>query len=255
MTASEILSRYDAEIRADPPAEPGVRFERAGNIVRAVGRYNCILFSDLGGVDADAAIAAQAAFFRASGRDVEWKVYGHDRPSDLGARLSAAGFIADPQETLMAFDLAHDLSVVQLPSDIAVRRVDDARGLADLIAVNDATWARDHTSMYESYALRLRDPSLALYVAYDGSRPVAAGRLEMPQHRSFAGLWGGCTVPAYRGRGIFRAVVAARWAEALKRIYSYLNVDAAETSRPILERLGFVALTSVTGWILKAARP
>jgi len=242
-------------MRADPPADPGVRIERTPEIVRAVGRYNCIVYSDLGRVDAGAAIADQAAHFIALGDDVEWKVYDHDLPLDLGKRLGMAGFVADEPETLMAFDLANELHAGPLPPDIDVKRVVDPQGLADLIAVNAATWDHGDPSMYEAFSQRLLDPTLGLFVGYAGGRPVAAARLEMPQHRSFAGLWGGCTVPDQRRRGIFRAIVAARAREALARGFRYLNVDAAASSRPILQRLGFVALTGVTGWKLNAPKP
>lgn len=254
MNRAEILALYDAEMRADPPADLGLRIERTPEIVRAVGRYNCILYSDLGSVDVDAAIAEQAAHFIALGGEVEWKVYGHDLPSDLGRRLDAAGFVADEPETLMAFDLANELTAGPIASDVEVKQVVDAQGLADLIAVNAATWDHGDPSMYEAYSQRLLDPTLGLYVAYAEGRPVAAARLEMPQQRSFAGLWGGCTLADQRRRGIFRKIVAVRAREARSRGFRYLNVDAAETSRPILERLGFIALTGVTGWKLKASK-
>jgi GNAT superfamily N-acetyltransferase len=69
---------------------------------------------------------------------------------------------------------------------------------------------------------------------------------------AFVGLYGGGTDPAWRGRGVYRALVAARSAEAKARGYRYLFVDARETSRPILERLGFEALATVRGWTLSA---
>ncbi|HEY5095453.1 MAG TPA: GNAT family N-acetyltransferase [Candidatus Eremiobacteraceae bacterium] len=254
MNRSDILALYDAEMRADAPAEPGVRIERTSGIVCAVGRFNCILYSDLGRADADAAIAEQAAHFAALGSEVEWKVYGHDLPSDLGRRLGAAGFAADEPETLMVFDLAKELMAGPLPPDVEVKQIVDAQGLADLIAVNAAIWNHGSAARYEAYSQRLLDPTLALYVAYAGGGPVAAARLELPRSRSFAGLWGGCTLPAHRRRGIFRAIVAVRARDARARGFRYLNVDAAETSRPILERLGFAALTGVTGWKLKAAK-
>ena len=75
--------------------------------------------------------------------------------------------------------------------------------------------------------------------------------MELAPGRSFAGLWGGGTVLGYRSRGIYRGLVAARAREALRRGYRYLTVDARETSRPVLARLGFSALTSITGWKLK----
>ena len=252
MIAAEILSLYDAEMRADPPPETSVRHERVGRIVRAVGTYNCILFSDLAATDANAVIAEQAAFFRAIGAEVEWKVYGHDLPADLGLRLGAAGFEPDEPETLMVFDLAKGPPGGAVPAGIEIRRVADAAGLKDLLAVSGAAFGRDDGWRIEAFGPRLVDPTLGLYVAYADGRPVSAGRVELPPGRSFAGLWGGGTVPAYRGLGIYRGLVAARAEEALRRGYRYLRVDARDTSRPVLERLGFMALTSVTGWRLRS---
>jgi len=242
-------------MRQDPTLEPGIRIERVGSVVRAAGRFNCILYSHLNPENVDAAIVEQKAHFREAGTEVEWKVYAHDPPADLAARLAAAGFIADDPETLMAFDLAKNLAEGATTSSVDIRRIRDARGLADLIEVNKAIWTHGSASIYESYAQRRHDPSLGLYVAYEDGEPVAAARLEMPAGRMFAGLWGGCTLAAHRGRGIFRALVAARAKEARDRGYRFLNVDAADTSRPILARLGFLVLTGVTGWRFSGAKP
>jgi GNAT superfamily N-acetyltransferase len=253
LTPSDILARYDIEMRQDPPLEPGIRIERAGSIVRAVGRFNCILYSHLDPENADAAIVEQKTHFREASAEIEWKVYAHDPPPDLAARLAAAGFKADDPETLMAFDLANNFTDGATTSRLDLRRIHDEHGLAHLVAVNKAIWTHGSPSIYESYAQRLNDPSLGLYVAYENGEPVAAARLEMPEDRTFAGLWGGCTLAAHRGRGIFRALVTARAREARDRGFRFLNVDAAETSRPILERLGFIALTGVTGWRFSGA--
>ncbi len=52
-------------------------------------------------------------------------------------------------------------------------------------------------------------------------------------------LIGGATLPAARGRGAYRALVRARWDEAVRRGTPALVVQAAPTSEPILRRLGF----------------
>ena len=76
--------------------------------------------------------------------------------------------------------------------------------------------------------------------------------MELPPKRSFASLWGGGTLPAYRGRGLYRGLVAHRAAEALRGGYRFLTIDARDaTSRPILERLGAVPLVGTTGWRLR----
>jgi GNAT superfamily N-acetyltransferase len=251
MTAAEILALYDAEMRADPPPEMAVRHERVGAILRAMGSEHAIIFSNLNAMDADGAIAGQAAFFRSIGAGVEWKVYGHDLPADLDRRLRAAGFKPQERETLMAFDLAEGLPGGPVPAGIEIRRITTAAGLEDLIAVSSAAFGRDDRWKIDAFRTRLVDPALGLYVAYAEGRPVSGARVELAPGRSFAGLWGGGTLPGYRGRGIYRGLVAARAREALRRGYRYLTVDARETSRPILERLGFSVLTSIRGWRLK----
>src|SRR5437763_715351 len=69
----------------------------------------------------------------------------------------------------------------------------------------------------------------------------------------FAGLFGGVTLPEYRGRGLYRATVAKRAELACERGYRWLYVDALPTSRPILERNGFVAITTTTPFVIPDA--
>ena len=52
-------------------------------------------------------------------------------------------------------------------------------------------------------------------------------------------LMGGSTATWARGRGACRAVVRARWDEAVRRGTPALAVGAGPMSQPILERLGF----------------
>ena len=52
-----------------------------------------------------------------------------------------------------------------------------------------------------------------------------------------------------RGMTIYRAIVVYRANLAAQRGFRYLQVDASEESRPILERLGFLAVTTTTPFI------
>lgn len=203
---------------------------------------------------------AGAAGGAVSGADraIEWKVYGHDLPPDLGSRLATAGFEPDEPETLMVFDLAGDLRGEPRadgapPARVEIRRVTDLRGLTDFLDAARVAFGRDEpwqAARMKAFAPRLTDPATSLHVAYVRGQPVASARAEFPAGRSFAGLWGGGTIPEYRGRGIYRALVHTRADEARRLGYRYLRVDARETSRPILERLGFIALTRIVEWKL-----
>ena len=102
------------------------------------------------------------------------------------------------------------------------------------------------------------DPdAIAIVVAEAGGAVVCAGWVRFESGTDFATLWGGGTLPAWRGRGIYHAVVAHRANLAAARGFRYLQVDASSDSRPILERLGFVAVTTTTPyvWTPPAADP
>ena len=65
------------------------------------------------------------------------------------------------------------------------------------------------------------------------------------QGANAAWLVGGSTRADTRGRGVYRALVRARWDAAIMRDTHALTVTAGRMSRPILERLGFITV----GWV------
>lgn len=62
----------------------------------------------------------------------------------------------------------------------------------------------------------------------------------------FAGIWGGATREQWRGRGIYRALTAARARAALSLGKTLIHSDSTEYSRPILERYGLVRVSTTT---------
>lgn len=244
---AEILSRFDEQARANIAAEPGLRVERNAATVRISGLWDCVIYSSLTEGTADAAIAMEKARAVPPGRKLEWKLYAHDRPDDLGARLRAAGFEPEARETLVALDLTADVPGTR-PANVAIRCVNDRSGLADVTAVGVRAFGHDYSAMNDEFLARIDYGTVRFYVAYCDGEPVAAARLELPRSGDFAGLYGGGTVPEHRGRGIYRALVGMRAQEARDRGFRYLTADAADTSLPILRGLGFVPLTTVTAW-------
>jgi GNAT superfamily N-acetyltransferase len=99
-------------------------------------------------------------------------------------------------------------------------------------------------------AERAVDPQgLAIVVVEAQFQMVCAGWVRFERGTDFATLWGGATHPAWRGRGIYRATVAYRAALAAERGFRLMEVDASADSRPILERLGFVPVTTTTPYV------
>lgn len=256
-TDKNLLALFDRRMRAAPqPDEPGERVEHADGVVRMTGArpsdWHGVLYSDLDEGTADAAIRAQIAYFRTLGADFEWKHYSHDQPADLGARLLAAGFAADDPETLFVAEItqlaASGALSESLPEGVTLRPVTTE---ADARLVGEA-----HDAAFGSGGDRSRDRVLArlaadpetvwTWLAMAGERPVSAARMLIHPGTGFASLWGGGTAPEWRGRGIYRALVARRMREAAAAGCEYLQVDASEMSRPILERLGFRGLSVTT---------
>ena len=92
----------------------------------------------------------------------------------------------------------------------------------------------------------------AVVAVVDG-KAVSGGRVDFEDGVEFAGLFGGFTLPEFRGRGLYRATVAKRAELARERGYRLLYSDALPTSRPILERLGFVPITTTTPFVFPDA--
>jgi GNAT superfamily N-acetyltransferase len=241
-----LLSEFDAQLRnVIRPAFDGAQFERAGRVIRCVSPdpdgWSGVEWSDLDTASADAAIAEQVEYFTTIGRKMEWKYYTHDRPEDLPDRLRAAGLVPGPEEALMIADVSDLPSYTPPPAGVEIREATSDEDLALVKQVHDVVFDDDHTSMMDSLRSRMRDHpgSLIPVLAVAGDEAVSASRVDFHVDTEFASLWGGGTMPAWRGRGIYRAMVSYRARLAADRGYRYLRTDALPTSRPILERLGF----------------
>ena len=158
----------------------------------------------------------------------EWKYYEHDGP-ELRERLLAAGLEPDEEETVVVAEAA---SLEPAPADVDLR-----------IATDEFVELAHRVFGGRRYEL---EPQSVAVVAFVDGQAVSGGRIDFEEGRDFAGLFGGVTLPEYRGRGLYRATVAKRAELARERGYRLLFVDALPTSRPILERLGFVRLTATT---------
>jgi GNAT superfamily N-acetyltransferase len=79
-----------------------------------------------------------------------------------------------------------------------------------------------------------------MLVAYVHGAAAGSGGVTMAD--DVARLWGGAVVPAARGRGVYRAVLAERLTYAVAQGASMALVRGkADTSGPILRRAGFTA--------------
>jgi GNAT superfamily N-acetyltransferase len=249
MDHDAVLSLFDHQMR-----QRGEGSERAGDVVRQVGAdggWNGVVWSGLDSATADAAIAEQVRYFTALGRDFEWKLYSYDRPDDLGARLRAADFTREPEETLMVAEIRDLPTDVELPDGIRLEPVTDAAGVDLLADVHEQAFGTSGARLREQLLAQLAQTpdTIGMTVALAGEQPVCGARMELHPGTAFASLWGGGTLPAWRGRGVYRALIAHRARIAAVSGYRFLQVDASSQSRPILQRLGFAPLSTTTPYV------
>jgi hypothetical protein len=216
-------------------------------------------------------IARQRDYFAARGCGVEWKLHGHDRPTDLPERLAAAGFAPEETETVVigpAAPLARPAAAmadgVSSPDGVSqpdgpegwltLRETDEFGDLQRIAEMESTVWGEDRSHLPAALASELAaDPNaLTVVIAEVGGRVVCAGWIRYVFGTSFATLWGGSTLPEYRNRGVYSAVVAYRAGLAVRRGYDLLQVDASPNSRPILLRRGFIAVATTTPWVIEA---
>ena len=257
MDDAQLLAAYNDQVRRGPADDgPGVRVEVDGPVVRRVAEdghgWSGITWSELADpVAADAVIARQVSYFRELEPQFEWKLYDYDQPPDLGRRLEAAGFTPDDSEALMIAEVADQVAEVTLPDGVRLRPVTGEAGAEALIEVHGRVFGGDQSQLRNSLLAQVRQaPGLmGMVLAVAGQEPVCAARINFLPGTEFAGLWGGGTLPAWRGRGIYGALVAYRARLAAERGYRYLNVDASADSEPILRRLGFRCLARTTPYV------
>jgi GNAT superfamily N-acetyltransferase len=253
-----LLGAFDAQVRARIPDRlpQGVQVELDGPLVRFLNLDNrgFVEYRDLAGLEGaelDELIARQVRFFESRGESFEWKTYGHDAPADLADRLRAAGFVPEEQETLLIARAAEIATGPGLPGSVDLRQVTEIEDLQRMEEMEHEIWGSSPKGMAERLKAELvADPAgLTVVVAEAGGEVVCGAWIRFEEGTEFVTLWGGATLPAWRRRGIYRAMVAYRARLAVARGFRYLQVDASDNSRPILERLGFAALTTTTPFI------
>ena len=242
---AEILRLLDHQRRTVAATGEKLTVGRVTRGKSADGSHHWIIHSSLSEDDADAVIAGEVAHYRSLGVEFEWKVFAHDTPADLKQRLARHGFEIGPLEAVMVFDLSQGARWIEETHGSHVTRIDREDQIADFCRVAEAVFRKDYgfTSSGLAEAIRAGSTNLRGYIAYVDGRPASIGRLYTHPDSSFGGLYGGGTLAEFRGRGLYRAVVAARARDAIALGAKYLMVDALPTSRPILERLGFERVT------------
>jgi hypothetical protein len=185
-------------------------------------------------------------------RDAMWWLGPSARPPDIRERLLALG-LTEPRDRvprLIAVALTEE--PLSAAPEIEVRRIET---FEDLAAAREIQWDAFDVPSTRRDAQRkrlkteleeLNDSGFPVcFVAILDGRPAATAT-SLPSSRGVF-LIAGATAPWARGRGLYRALVRARWEDAVERGTPALVTQAnPQTSYPILKRLGFEDVCEIT---------
>jgi hypothetical protein len=165
-------------------------------------------------------------------------------PPDLVERLEGLG--------LTVRERAAGLVLEQAPAGSPALEARPAESLEEYIAAQELDWETNGVSEESRERMRIDLPDRWLrhgeyeraFVVVEDGAVTAVGRSRYGEHAVF--LTGAATAPHARGRGAFTALVHARWRDAAARGVPRLVTQGGSMSAPILRRLGFEDVATVT---------
>ena len=259
LDATTLLGVYDQQLRGAAEVFGAADVERHGPLWWAgyADGGGFVTYQSLAGFEdrLTALVAATRDHFDARPElaEVEWKTRGHDVAPGLPDVLRAHGFEPEEEESVMLGEAQAVAVDVALPPGVSVRRITAEPDVRRVAAMQGVVFGDGRTEEAKVAELLRRvefgADGLELWAAEADGEVVSAGRLEPVPGTEIAGLWGGSTLEAWRGRGIYRAITAERARSALRRGCRYLHSDSTAYSRPILERSGFLAITTTTPYV------
>jgi GNAT superfamily N-acetyltransferase len=196
----------------------------------------------------DATVEEVHGILRERGRFAcTWEIGSSATPADLRERLYARGMVDDGDPDVAAMVLTEPPP--RAPAGIEARAVRDVDEFIEARHVAHAAFGMpanpDEERSWRDAWNEQHDRSRTFVALIDG-RIVAHGTSTYTEHG--VTLNGGSTAPDARGRGAYRALVSARWDDAVERGIPVLVTQAGAMSRPILERVGFVEVARI--WVL-----
>lgn len=261
MDDASLLAAYDDQLRTDAEMRSMADVERHGPLLW--GRFHSgrgfVSYRTLGtptDAELEHLIVETVEHYAAdpSVTAFEWKTRGHDGVPALAELLRKHRFVAEEVESVMVGEATSIATDVPVPEGVSLHTVTSAEDVRAMLTMQASVFDDPETvsERLESTLDRINDPDtpgVELWVAEAEGRVISAGRIEPVPGTDFAGIWGGATLPEWRGRGIYRALTAKRAQTALRAGKTLINSDSTEFSRPILERSGFRRVTTTTPYI------
>jgi len=188
--------------------------------------------------EADEVITEVREALRERGRtQTQWEV-GSSAPPGLVEALLERGLAHDKEPYAVALVLTHEPPPPA--AGLTARRVET---FDEYVAGNAVQWEAFETPEHEIaehrelLSQRYRETVNVMHAVWLDGEIVCAGTAAPTEHGLL--LYGGATAPSARGRGAYRALIRARWDDAVTHGTPALITQGGSMSRPILERLGF----------------
>jgi hypothetical protein len=221
------------------PNDERIETERY-TLCMGVGRtWNTVQRQRFRADEVDDVLEEVRSLLRERGRGkTQWEVGSAAEPPGLVDLLLARGLVWDRDPYAVALVLTD--APPPVPPGLVARRVETFEEFA---AANEVQWEAFETPADEIEELRAslpqrwRETPNVMHAVWLEGEVVGAGTCA-PTPQGLL-LYGGATLPRARGRGAYRALLRARWDEAVARGAPTLITQGGSMSRPILERLGF----------------
>ncbi len=256
-----LLALYDDTMRRNGNVA-GCAREQTAHVSRyttSTGSQRYIMWHDFAPESAGRVVETELSSVAGNAKVLMWKLYAHDVSHEaLRAALLARGFSENDHCTLMACTVAtlserlSAMNVDATESPLDVRELTTPQSLDAYQEIWDDVWPGAPNQRYvDDYRDRLvrRDPGIVFFAGFAGNgveaEPVTSGYMFHHPGAPFALLCGGTTKAKWRRQHAYTAMLAARTRSALGRGASFLAVEASAASRPILERVGFVPLSTL----------
>ena len=202
----------------------------------------------------------------------QWEIGSQATPAGLADTLQARGFKRDDEPWALALALTEPSAALRGPGGDGLRaaQVVTAEDYVAACAVQDIAFGTPPEQVAAQRQTRLREfeainrsrgerswaeMAQMLHAVWAGERIVCAGTCS--RTRLGLALFGGATLPEFRGRGAYRALIAHRWRVAAgdSPDRPALVTQAGAMSRPILAALGFVSVGRVEMLVDDFAEP
>ncbi|MDX6593054.1 MAG: hypothetical protein QOJ13_2250 [Gaiellales bacterium] len=171
-------------------------------------------------------------------RACTWEVGSSARPHDLPERLLDRGLAWDEPDPLQ-IGMVLDEAPPAVPQDIEVRAVETLDDFATSERITYQCFGMETPTQSDvDKGFARYDPrSSRRYLASVDGQDASSATATFTAHGVV--LNAGSTLPQFRGRGLYRALVRARWDDAVAAGTPVLVTQAGSMSLPILKRIGF----------------